>query len=144
MRAIHLSLITICLLIIRIIEVIFNLYFMFYIHDIILIVLVLSTLVYGILYRRQYLYELFKRIDRMSIKIVNLVLLILLWFIMFIFSIQGIFRISDYLLTTQMSQLGWGLRDLLYGKLVNVMQYLIQLIPLLVYMTFFNLKKQES
>jgi hypothetical protein len=52
--------------------------------------------------------------------------------------------ISDYLLTLEMNQLGWALRDMLYGKHVGVMQYLIQLMPLLTYAMFFDLKRKNK
>lgn len=144
MRLIYVGSITVLFLIIRIIEVIFSLYLVFYIHDIILYVLVSSILIYGLIYRKHYLKELFHRIDRLSVKIVNLSLLVILWLLILIFSIYAIIMISDYLLTLEMNQLGWALRDMLYGKHVGVMQYLIQLMPLLTYAMFFDLKRKNK
>jgi len=144
MRLIHVSLLFVLLLLIRIIEVMFNLYVIFYLHDIILFVLTSTVLVYSVICRMHHLKGLFHRIDRLSVKIVNLSLLVILWLLILIFSIYAIIMISDYLLTLEMNQLGWALRDMLYGKHVGVMQYLIQLMPLLTYAMFSDLKRKNK
>ena len=136
--------ITTFLLICRAFEVTFHSYFIFYVHDIILFVLVLLMLVYGIIGRRRYIRDLFNRIDRLSVKIINMSFLVILWLLMLIFSIAAIIKVSHYLLTTNLIDLGWEVRDMLYGKHVGVMQYLIQLMPILTYAMFFDLKRKNK
>lgn len=140
MKLIHVGVMIVFLLIIRTIEMIYNLYFIFYIHDILLIVLFLSIFIYGLIYRKHHLKEMFQRIDRPIVKITNLVLLIILWLFILGFSTYGITRISSYLFSTEISDMGWALRDMLYGKSVNVTPYLIQTMPLLTYAMFYDIK----
>ena len=140
MKLIHVGLMIVFLLIIRTIEMIYNLYFIFYMHDILLIVLFLSIFIYGLIYRKHHLREMFQRIDRPIVKITNLVLLIIVWIIILIFSTFGIIRISSYLFSAEISNMGWDLRDMLYGKTVNVTPYLIQFMPLMTYAMFYDLK----
>lgn len=144
MKIIFIGLSIVLLTIIRIVEVTYQLHLVFYVHDTLLIVLTAGILLYGVMYRRSYLIEMFHRIDRMSVKIVNLSLLVILGLLMITFSVYVTIEIANYLLTTQMSQLGWALRDKLYGTHVNIGQYLIQLMPLLAYMMFFDIRKKQA